>query len=113
MKGVNIKPVALSLALLSCVALGGLRQAVAMPVDVNSADEQTLASAVVGVGPAKARAIIAYRDAHGPFRSLDELSAVQGIGERLLEQIRDQLSIGPGGEPTPAKPASDANRPAR
>ena len=55
-------------------------------VDINTADEDTLA-ALKGLGPKKAEAIIAYRKAHGPFKSLDELSSVRGLGEKSVERL--------------------------
>ncbi len=46
------------------------------------------------VGPALAKRIIEFRKANGPFRSVDELVAVRGIGERSLERLRPYLTIG-------------------
>ncbi len=62
-------------------------------VALNSADAQTLARELNGVGPAKAQAIVAYRDSQGPFASLDELLEVKGIGPAILERNRERLSI--------------------
>lgn len=62
-------------------------------VNINTADAQTLASMLRGIGPSKAEAIIAYRNEHGPFRSVDELINVKGIGEKMLEQLRPQVSL--------------------
>jgi len=47
-------------------------QAYAEAVDINTADASTLASAIDGVGEKKAATIVAYRDAHGPFNSVDD-----------------------------------------
>ena len=55
--------------------------------DVNSATATTL-QRVRGIGPTKARAIIAYREQHGPFASLDELARVRGIGPATVENFR-------------------------
>ena len=63
------------------------------PVDINRADATTLAQALNGVGESKALAIVDYRDRHGPFRSAEELLAVKGIGERILELNRDSIRI--------------------
>ena len=63
-------------------------------VDINSADADTLASGLNGIGDAKARAIVAYRDEHGAFRSADELVQVKGIGQRLVDLNREVISIG-------------------
>lgn len=46
---------------------------------------------VDGIGPTLAERIVQYRDAHGGFRSLDELSEVEGIGEKRLATLRDAL----------------------
>ena len=63
------------------------------PVDINSADAAALATAIKGVGLKKAEAIVAYRDQHGPFKSVDELTLVRGIGEKTVESSRDNLTI--------------------
>lgn len=62
------------------------------PVDLNSADAATLARELKGVGPARAEAIVAWREAHGPFKSPEELVKVQGIGARVLEDNRAILT---------------------
>ncbi len=62
-------------------------------VDINSADAATLANALQGIGPAKAEAIVAYREKHGPFKSVDDLVMVQGIGEKTVEMNRESLGV--------------------
>jgi competence protein ComEA len=74
-------------------ALASLTQAAEL-VDINSADAVTIADALKGVGKAKAEAIVAYRDKNGPFKSIDELAEVQGIGEKTLIANRANLTIG-------------------
>ena len=59
----------------------------------NTADAQTLTRELKGIGASKARAIVAYREEHGPFSSLDELLEVKGIGVSTLEQNRGKLSL--------------------
>ena len=56
----------------------------AVQVNINQADSATLSSALVGIGDKKAEAIVAYRKANGPFKSVDELAKVKGIGESIL-----------------------------
>lgn len=56
------------------------------PIDVNSATEQQLVN-LPGIGPATARAIVAYRLLHGPFASVDDLLNVRGIGPAKLEGL--------------------------
>lgn len=62
------------------------------PVDVNRASAAELEE-LPGVGPATAEAIIAHRDRHGPFGSVDDLLDVRGIGEAKLEQLRDRATV--------------------
>lgn len=64
------------------------------PIDVNRASEADL-TALRGIGPALARRIVAYREANGPFRSVEELVQVKGIGAAKLEGFRDQATVGP------------------
>jgi competence protein ComEA len=66
--------------------------AFAADININTADQATL-EALEGIGPAKAAAIVEYREANGPFTSLDQLTAVSGIGEATLEANRDQLTV--------------------
>ncbi|MCG4453651.1 helix-hairpin-helix domain-containing protein [Pseudomonas sp. MMS21-TM103] len=62
-------------------------------VNLNTADAPTLQRELSGIGETKALAIVAYRDAHGAFASVDELLEVKGIGESILAKNRDKLSI--------------------
>ena len=55
------------------------------PVNVNTADAETISRELKGVGLAKAQAIVAYREANGPFAAPDHLLNVKGIGPRVLE----------------------------
>jgi len=66
----------------------------ATQVDINSADAKTLAQALDGVGLVKAEAIVAYRNAHGPFESIEDVAKVQGIGPRILEENRAAIVFG-------------------
>lgn len=62
-------------------------------VDVNTASEKALTT-LPGIGPVKARAIIAYRKAHGPFHSVDELRRVKGIGKMTVAGLRHRVCFG-------------------
>lgn len=62
-------------------------------VDLNNADAVTLQKSLAGVGEAKAKAIVAYRESNGPFASIDELLEVKGIGKAILDRNRDNLEI--------------------
>ncbi|MCQ4280980.1 helix-hairpin-helix domain-containing protein [Pseudomonas stutzeri] len=62
------------------------------PININSADAETLTRELKGIGATKAKAIVAYRDAHGPFSSIDQLLEVKGIGAATLKKNRAKLS---------------------
>ncbi len=68
-------------------------------VDINQADAQTIAAEVKGIGPAKAEAIVKYREAHGEFETVEELANVKGIGDKTVEKIRDQVSLSDSEKP--------------
>jgi competence protein ComEA len=61
-------------------------------INLNTADQATLES-IKGIGPAKAAAIVEYRDAHGKFNSVDDLLQIKGIGPKLLEQIKPEVEV--------------------
>ena len=62
-------------------------------VNINLATAVQL-DALPGIGPALASRIVAYRDAHGLFASVEELSNVSGISPRMVDDLRDLISIG-------------------
>ena len=61
-------------------------------INLNQADATQLQQ-VSGIGPKKAADIIDYRQKDGPFKSVDELTNVNGIGEKTLANIRDELCV--------------------
>jgi len=69
-------------------------------VDINTADSETLVDGLVGVGPQKAMAIIRYRQDNGPFKVVDDLALVDGIGAKTVELNRARMMV----EPPEAKP---------
>lgn len=81
-----IKALGLALALVSPFAL-------AAPVDINTASAEQLATSLSGVGPAKAAAIVEYREQFGPFTSVDQLTEVKGIGPATIDKNRDQIQL--------------------
>ncbi|CAM4017149.1 hypothetical protein CCOS865_01703 [Pseudomonas reidholzensis] len=62
-------------------------------LNLNTADAAMLQQSLNGIGKAKAEAIVAYREANGPFTSVDELLEIKGIGNALLERNRDKLMV--------------------
>lgn len=73
----------------------------ASPVNVNKADAATIAKSLDGIGMAKARAIVAYRKAHGPFKSAADLGKVKGIGNKTLTQNKAYIRF--SGHPAQSK----------
>lgn len=74
------------------VALGA--QAEETRVDVNTADAETIARVLVGVGQSKAEAIVAYREENGRFESVEDLARVRGIGEATIKRNEARISLG-------------------
>ena len=67
----------------------------ANPININTASEAELAETIDGVGASKAKAIVAYRQTHGAFQSVEELASVKGIGSKTIEKNKDKLIIKP------------------
>jgi competence protein ComEA len=63
------------------------------PVDLNSATIEALTT-VPGIGKAIAGRIVAWREEHGPFRRVEDLMKVKGIGEKTLEKLRPYVKVG-------------------
>lgn len=78
--------------------LSGIGLALAA-VNINTASIDEL-NAVKGIGPSKAKAIVEYRDKNGPFKSLDGLKEVKGFGDKSVDKLRGELSVG---DSSPAK----------
>jgi competence protein ComEA len=87
----------------------------AEPVNINTADAAALAKALNGIGPAKAKAIVSYRDKNGPFKSVDQLAMVDGITQKLIDKNRADIKLGAAekaGAPAPAPAAAKPAKPA-
>lgn len=81
---------------------------IAAPVNINSADAETISKALKGVGPKKAEEIVQYRKAKGDFKTLKDLENVKGIGAKTLKAnekdilFTDQAAPASTDAPTPA-----------
>ena len=62
-------------------------------VNINTADAETISAELNGIGLTKAKAIVEYRKKHGPFRSVEDLSLVKGIGERTVDRNRPDIKV--------------------
>jgi competence protein ComEA len=85
----NIK----SLLTLLATALFSVWAWAQQPVNVNSASAEEIAEALKGVGMSKAAAIVTYRDENGPFKHVDELVNVKGIGIRTVDINREYILL--------------------
>ena len=63
------------------------------PIDINMADAASLQT-LPGIGETKAADIVAYREANGPFATVDDLQNVKGIGEKTLEKLKEHITVG-------------------
>ena len=66
---------------------------ITFPIDLNTASREEL-MALPGVGEVFAQRILAYREANGPFGTIEELGNVEGIGEKRLEELKDYITLG-------------------
>ncbi len=62
-------------------------------ININTADAKTLDDALLGIGIRKAEAIVAYRKQHGPFKSVDGLDQVKGIGSKTIDNNRARITV--------------------
>lgn len=65
----------------------------AAPVNINEANADLIAKSLSGIGPSKAAAIVQFRSENGPFKTVDELKYVKGVGKKLIDQNREDIII--------------------
>jgi competence protein ComEA len=100
------------IALALAVALPTLAFA-GTPVNINKADAATIAKSLDGIGQSKADAIVAFRDANGPFKSADDLTQVKGIGKATLERNRASILLADTASTADAAAVAKADAPAK
>ena len=83
----------IKIVLFAIAVLGFNHFALAGPVDINTATAEQLAANIKGIGQKRAEAIVSYRTTHGPFKKVEELSKVKGVGIKLVEKNRENLLI--------------------
>lgn len=66
----------------------------AVALDINSASAEQIADGLKGIGLKKAQAIVDYRTSVGPFKSMEDLLNVKGVGKKTLQLNADNISIG-------------------
>ncbi len=68
----------------------------AAPVNVNTDSAEKIAESLNGVGLVKAKAIVQYRQENGPFKRLEDLSKVKGIGPKTIEKNKQDIILSSG-----------------
>jgi len=71
------------------LAVGSQKEA---KININKANETELQN-LPGIGPAKAAAIIEYRNTSGPFKAVEDLKSISGIGDKTFEKLKDLIAI--------------------
>jgi competence protein ComEA len=79
-------------------------------ININTATQQEL-EALNGIGPVKAQAIIDHRKANGPFKSIEQLKDVKGVGDATFDKIKGDVSV--SGATTPAAKAAAPGAPTK
>ena len=79
----------LSLFLVYSIAVRTL----AAPININTADATTIAESLTGIGPRIGAAIVEYREANGPFTSVEDLLKVKGVGPKILEKNEGDILV--------------------
>lgn len=62
-------------------------------VNVNTADAEKIAEELKGIGISKAKAIVVYREENGPFKTVEQLTEVKGIGLKTVEKNRTEILL--------------------
>ena len=62
-------------------------------LNINTANVQELTT-LSGIGPSKAQAIVEYREKNGPFKSVNDLAKVKGIGPKTVQKLGPEISVG-------------------
>ena len=87
--------------LLLALALALYAGATFAAINLNTATKEELV-ALPGIGPAKAQAILDYRNSHGQFKSIEEVKDVKGIGAKRFEKLKGELTVtGSAAKPAP------------
>ena len=76
-----------------CLLITSFAVPAGVPVNINTADSEALVDGLDGVGPQKALAIVRYRQQHGPFKRIEDLALVEGIGAKTVEQNRSNITL--------------------
>lgn len=75
------------------LAFGLAGHALAAPVNINKAGADEIAASLNGIGVKKAKEIIAFREKHGPFKTVEQLEDVKGIGRKMVEKNKANIRL--------------------
>jgi|SRR5579859_4485318 len=95
---------------LVCVSLEAKKKPPLHPINLNTANSEQLQE-VPGIGPATADKILKMRKSYGPFKSVDDLRAIKGIGLKRLEKMRKYLTVGKSDPKSSEKNSSASPKP--
>src|SRR5690348_355868 len=91
---------------LSAVASAEKKKPPLKPVNINTANAEELQQ-VPGIGPATAQKILQMRKSYGPFKSVDDLLAIRGLGQKRLDKMRKYLTVGKAPAPKTTQPPAN------
>lgn len=83
----------------------GKKKPPAKPININTATSEELQQ-VPGIGPATASKILQMRKSYGAFKTLDDLLAIRGLGQKRLDKMRKYLTVGRTSTPKGTQPAT-------
>lgn len=98
------------LVLLSATVSANKKKPPVKPVNINTATSEELQQ-VPGIGPATAQKILQMRKSYGPFKSVDDLLAIRGLGEKRLDKMRKYLTVGKANSPRTEAPSAKSVTP--
>ncbi|MDD1635864.1 MAG: helix-hairpin-helix domain-containing protein [Methylococcaceae bacterium] len=82
--------------------------AIAAPVNINTADAKTISEALSGIGQKKAEAIVKYREEKGLFKTAEDLTNVAGIGEKTVEKNKNDILLSDAAATVVVEPKKDS-----
>ncbi|MES2141872.1 MAG: helix-hairpin-helix domain-containing protein [Pseudomonadota bacterium] len=77
----------------SNTAITKLSKGTLASVNINTADAETLTHELNGIGSKRAQMIVAYREQNGPFKSIDDLLKIKGIGKKIIDKNRGKIIV--------------------
>lgn len=89
----------------SAALFAGKKKPPVKPININAATSEELQK-VPGIGPATAQKILQMRKSYGAFKSVDDLLAIRGLGQKRLDKMRKYLTVGRTSTPKGTQPST-------